>query len=78
MRFIQILGVGCSKCDMLKKNVEAAVEASGIESLVEKITDAQQIAAFGVTTMPGLAIDGEVKSVGKLLTPEEIQKLIAE
>jgi small redox-active disulfide protein 2 len=78
MRFIQILGVGCSKCDMLKKNVEEAVKASGIEALIEKITDAQQIAAFGVTAMPGLAVDGEVKSVGKLLTPEEIQNLIAE
>jgi small redox-active disulfide protein 2 len=78
MRFIQILGVGCSKCDMLKKNVEEAVKASGIEAIIEKITDAQQIAAFGVKTMPGLAIDGEVKSVGKLLTPEEIRKLIAE
>jgi small redox-active disulfide protein 2 len=78
MRLIQILGTGCAKCDKLKKNVEEAVKASGIEALVEKITDIQQITAFGIMMTPGLAIDGEVKAVGKVLTPEEIQKLIAE
>jgi hypothetical protein len=29
-----------------------------------------------VVTTPALAIDGEVKSVGKVLSPEEIKKLL--
>lgn len=77
MRLIQILGTGCPKCEKLKKNAEEAVQLAGIEAMVEKITDIGQITAFGVMMTPALAIDGEVKAVGKVLSPEDIQKLLA-
>ncbi len=76
MRLIQVLGTGCPKCEKLKKNAEEAAKAAGTEALVEKITDISQITAFGVMMTPALAVDGEVKSVGKVLSPEEIQKLL--
>ena len=47
-----------------------------MEATVEKITDIMKITGFGVMMTPALAIDGEVKSVGKVLSPEEIQKLL--
>ena len=31
---------------------------------------------FGVMMTPGLAVDGEVKAVGKVLSVEEIKKLL--
>ena len=31
---------------------------------------------FGVIMTPALAIDGNVKSVGKVLSPEEIKKIL--
>jgi hypothetical protein len=31
---------------------------------------------FGVMMTPGLAVDGVVKSSGKLLSPDDIKKLI--
>ena len=77
MRLIQILGTGCPKCEKLKKNAEEAAQLAGIEATVEKITDIGQITAFGVMMTPALAIDGEVKAVGKVLSPEDIQKLLA-
>ncbi|MCL4191156.1 MAG: TM0996/MTH895 family glutaredoxin-like protein [Thermoguttaceae bacterium] len=77
MRLIQILGTGCPKCEKLKKNAEEAAQLAGIEAMVEKITDIGQITAFGVMMTPALAIDGEVKAVGKVLSPEDIQKLLA-
>lgn len=77
MRLIQILGTGCPKCEKLKKNAEEAVQLAGTEAMVEKITDIGQITAFGVMMTPALAIDGEVKAVGKVLSPEDIQKLLA-
>jgi small redox-active disulfide protein 2 len=76
MRLIQILGPGCPKCEKLKRNAEEAAQLAGEEAIVEKITDIAQITAFGVMMTPALAIDGEVKSVGKLLSPEEIKKLL--
>lgn len=77
MKLIQVLGPGCPKCEKLKKNAEEAVSQSGTEATVEKITDINVIVGFGVMTTPALAIDGEVKSVGKVLSSEDIKKLLA-
>jgi len=77
MKLIQVLGPGCPKCEKLKKNAEEGAKLANVEALVEKISDIGQITAFGVMMTPALAIDGEVKAVGKVLSPEEIQKLLA-
>ena len=77
MKLIQVLGPGCSKCIKLKENAEAAVQQAGIEATVEKVTDINQMMNFGVMMTPALVIDGEVKSVGKVLSPDDIQKLLA-
>jgi small redox-active disulfide protein 2 len=76
MRRVQVLGPGCAKCEKLKHNAEEAVKQSGVEATVEKITDINVITGFGVMMTPALAIDGEVKLVGKVASPGEIQKLL--
>ena len=76
MKLIQILGPGCSKCAKLKENVETAVQQAGIEATVEKVTDINQMMSFGVMVTPALVIDGEVKSSGKVLSPEDIKQLL--
>ena len=76
MKLIQILGPGCAKCEKLKHNAEEAVTQSGVAASVEKITDINVITGFGVMVTPALAIDGEVKLVGKIASPEEIAKLL--
>jgi len=77
MKLIQVLGTGCAKCEKLKKNAEAAVAEAGVEAIVEKVEDINVITGFGVMMTPALAIDGEVKVVGKVPSPEEIKKLLA-
>jgi small redox-active disulfide protein 2 len=74
MRLIQILGTGCPKCEKLKHNAEEAAKLAGVEATVEKITDIGQITSFGVMMTPAIAIDGEVKASGKVLSPEDIKK----
>ena len=76
MKLIQVLGPGCAKCEKLKHNAEEAVQRSGVEATVEKITDINVITGFGVMMTPALAIDGEVKAVGKELSSDDIQKLL--
>lgn len=76
MKLIQILGPGCAKCEKLKHNAEEAVRKTGLEAAVEKITDINVITGFGVMMTPALAIDGEVKLVGKLASPDEIVQLL--
>ena len=77
MKLVQVLGPGCAKCEKLKHNAEEAVKQSGVEATVEKITDINVITGFGVMMTPALAIDGEVKVVGKVPSPEEIAKLLS-
>ena len=77
MKKIQILGTGCPKCKLLTANAEEAVNALGIEASVEKVDKITDIMKFGVMTTPALAIDGEVKSAGKVLNAEDIKKFLA-
>jgi small redox-active disulfide protein 2 len=74
---IQILGTGCPKCRKLAENAETAAKALGIECTLEKVTDINEIMKFGVMMTPALAIDGQVKVVGKVPSPEEIKKMLA-
>ena len=74
---IQILGTGCPKCKTLTQNAEAAAKELGIEYEIEKVTDMDEILSFGVMMTPALAIDGEVKSVGKVLSSDEIKIFLA-
>jgi small redox-active disulfide protein 2 len=76
MRKIQILGAGCPKCKQLTANAEAAVKALGIEAQVEKVEKIPEILKFGVMITPALAVDGKVKSAGKVLSVEQIIELL--
>ena len=76
MKKLQILGTGCPKCKMLAANTEAAAQALGLEYELVKVTDIPEIMKFGVMITPALAVDGVVKSAGKVLSPDEIKKLI--
>jgi small redox-active disulfide protein 2 len=76
MKTIQVLGTGCPKCKKLADNVEKAVETLGIDCELVKVTDINEIARLGAMMTPGLAIDGELKSSGKVLSPEEIRDLL--
>ncbi|HPH60166.1 MAG TPA: thioredoxin family protein [Candidatus Syntrophosphaera sp.] len=73
---IKILGTGCPKCKKLEANALLAMEQSGIEATVEKVTDLNAIMNFGVMMTPALVIGEKVVSSGKVLSPEEIKAII--
>lgn len=73
---IQILGTGCSKCKKLFENAQEAVKAAGVAAEVVKVQDIQQIMNSGVMITPAIAVDGEVKSAGKVLSVDDIKKMI--
>lgn len=76
MKKIQILGTGCAKCQKLADNTKQAADNLGLDYEMEKITELNQIMAFGVMTTPGLAVDGKVLIVGKVPSPADIEKLL--
>ena len=77
MKKLQILGTGCPKCRKLTENAETAAKALGIEYTLEKVTDINEIMKFGVMMTPALAVDGQVKVVGKVPEPEAIKRLLS-
>ena len=77
MKKKQILGTGCPKCKKLAENVEASAKEFGIEFEIEKVTDINEIMKFGVMMTPALAVDGEVKVVGKVPSTDEINQMLA-
>jgi small redox-active disulfide protein 2 len=60
----------------LAENARAAVREMGVDFEVVKVTDLKEIASFGIMVTPGFAIDGDVKSSGKVLSVEEIKSLL--
>ena len=76
MKRIQILGTGCGKCEKLTANAEAAASELGIEYEIEKVKDLGEIMKFGVMLTPALAINGAVKTVGKVPSTDEIKKML--
>jgi small redox-active disulfide protein 2 len=69
---IQVLGSGCAKCKMLEEHTRQAVARLGIDASVEKVTDFGTIIGMGVMSTPALVIDGVVKSVGRVLSVDQV------
>jgi small redox-active disulfide protein 2 len=76
MKKIQILGTGCPKCKKLAENAEAAAKELELEFEVEKVSDINEMMKFGVMMTPSLVVDGEVKVVGKVPSPDEIKQML--
>lgn len=77
MTRIQILGTGCTKCKMLTEHAEQAAQALGLEYTLEKVTDINDIIAFGVMATPALVVDGQVKASGRVPSADAIKALLA-
>lgn len=74
---IEVLGSGCKNCNALEAATAQALDRLGVDQEVAKVTDYGQIAAYGVMSTPALAIDGDVKTAGRVPSVDEIADLIA-
>ena len=70
---IKVLGPGCARCKQTEKIVMDVVAEAGVAANVEKVTDMMEIAGYGVMGTPAVVVDGEVKSVGKVPTKEDVK-----
>ena len=73
---IEIYGPGCPKCKRVFQNAQEAVNDLNLEAEVVKVEDIQKIINAGVMMTPAFAVDGEVKSSGKVLSVDAIKKLL--
>ncbi len=73
---IEVLGTGCAKCKALEEVTKQAVTKIGGFHSVVKVEDIMEIMNYQVVNTPALVVDGKVKSTGKLLSVEEVIKLL--
>jgi small redox-active disulfide protein 2 len=73
---IEIMGPGCYKCQTLAANVKAAADKLGAPYELVKVTQINEIMQRGVMMTPALALNGEVKSAGKVLSEAEVTTLL--
>lgn len=73
---IEIFGIGCKNCKRLEENAKLAISELGIHAEIIKVEDFEMFIRRGITATPGLAIDGEVVSLGRVPGVEEIKELI--
>jgi small redox-active disulfide protein 2 len=76
MKKIEVLGMGCTKCNQLEERAKDAVKELGIEAEVTKVKDIKTITHYGVLMTPALVVDGVVKVSGTLPKLEEIKEWI--
>lgn len=73
---IKVLGPGCPKCEQTEKVIKEALAEAGVSATVEKVKDTLKIAEYGVFGTPSVVVDGEVKSVGKIPSKEDVKKWV--
>ncbi|RMH69470.1 MAG: thioredoxin family protein [Gemmatimonadetes bacterium] len=69
---VKILGTGCPKCQKLAQMVTDVAKKNNITIDMEKVTEIDDIMAYNIMMTPGLVINGEVKSAGKLPKNDQI------
>jgi small redox-active disulfide protein 2 len=73
---IEILGTGCAKCNKAKEMMEKAVQETGVDGEIVKVSDMDRILSYGVMITPAVVVDGDVKIAGKVPTLEDAKKWV--
>jgi small redox-active disulfide protein 2 len=76
MKRIQVLGPGCHRCTQLCENAAEAVAELGWHVPIEAVTDIRAIIAMDALMTPALAIDGEVRAAGDVLSAAQIKQML--
>ncbi|MDD2592383.1 MAG: thioredoxin family protein [Erysipelotrichaceae bacterium] len=75
---VKVLGSGCAKCNQLEKATVEALQQLNMDTTIDHVKDYAKIAMYGVMSTPALVIDEKVVSYGKVLTKDEVVKILQE
>ena len=74
---IKILGTGCPNCKRLEKVTRQALAEMNVVATVTKVTEMTDIMAYNILATPGLVIDGQLISSGRVPKKAEVSSMIA-
>lgn len=76
MMEIKVLGSGCSNCKKLYEYAKQAVDELDITANIIYVTDMIEIAKANLLRTPGLIINNQVVSYGRVPLVDEIKEMI--
>ncbi len=78
MKKIEVLGPGCPNCRRLEAVAREAARTAGVEAEIVHVTDPREIVAHGILSTPGLIIDGQIRSYGRIPSVGDVASWLAE
>jgi small redox-active disulfide protein 2 len=73
---IEIYGSGCAKCKKTEEIVRQVVKELNIKAEISKIEDLQKIIDKGIMMTPAVAVDGEIKILGRVPSTQDVKKIL--
>ena len=73
---VQIIGIGCARCNELEKRVVDALAEMNVAADIEHVKDLKRFVSLGVFSTPGLIVDGKVVSQGRVPSKDELKGLL--
>jgi small redox-active disulfide protein 2 len=70
---IKILGSGCANCKRVEALAHAAVESLGLQAEFIKVTDHNEIMKYPILATPGLVVNENLVSAGRIPSQTEIE-----
>lgn len=77
MVVVQVAGPDCELCTEATLRIEQVISERGLDAAVERITEFEDIVALKVYAVPGVLIDGVLKSVARVPEKYEIRHWLA-
>jgi small redox-active disulfide protein 2 len=69
---VKVLGPGCANCRRLEQLAHRAVEQLGVDAQIVKVTEYPEIMRYNVLATPGLVVNEQVVSSGRIPALAEV------
>ncbi|MFC1935550.1 thioredoxin family protein [Chloroflexota bacterium] len=73
---IKVLGPGCARCHQVGRTAREVVKELGIDASIEEVKDIKKIMEYPILTTPGLVLNEELVSSGRVPTKAEVTQFI--